>query len=1107
MAEVAYGQASIPDAELLAAAKQRRNRVYGKQVLASARLAAGQENELINHAEQSSILPASTFFPDLPELIDPEIPTIPEDVVMSDANTIDAEDGEEYANFKYTEKWFNELTNPTIEDRVRYNAAKRKVDIQQRILESRRLREEKEKDEEEEDEASEDGLFCGQQEVPVPIQPELDPNHPSFEPVLLLQETLVPAVTTPTNSPVPVTKPRARKRQNRISAQERRRSMQMGFEPVKEKLQVKNKIPGSVKKSGAAATTGPKPKAKERPKKGAPGRQPDGLASLQENVIEQAHASAALPTLQNFTGKNKQDLIAQLLASISSENQEEAKSDLDLIKQAVRKFNHRVLQAVNGNNGYKMKGLKTNMYNYQVLGCAFMRERENSPDEPRGGLLCDVMGIGKTFEALVNIVDGSPADPSDPIRTTLLVVPSHLVKHWVDQIRAHCDAAAIGEVVQHHAQTRIETMNVVESLQKFSVIITTYDEVRRSYPTFSPKKEIADEDDLWDQWMKEYDDRVGPLHQINFLRIVLDEAHIIKNRKSSVSLAVRALTGRHKWVLSGTPVMNSIEEFYPLFDFIGVPDVQQKGYTHFMGYYCSDGDGKKRLANLVRTYMIRRTYSSRLFSMPIIKLPDIRETNTDVRFSEAEWVIYEAIQEILIQEINSAGKAPDFVLAQCRCCLTLILRLRMFCSHLLTVQRIVKYLLGSSSLMKDLKRLSREEITETSRSSAEIVRWLLAVKKDYKFLVEQKQTEQLDQAENNHLFRNDPNLIKRFQEYVSKLQADEDWVQVYEMMYCARCGNQPDRPVAASCLHQYCEECYCELYQNAEEDDAKRPESERSESVKPVCALCTLPIKEAARFDYIEHMDAEQQPTAAERIQALSGNKGGQNSSEAEQDEDRDWILACGAKMPSAKLNKIRNIIKDWKKKKGVTKIVLFSQFTDFVRILASMCEDEKWKYRCMTGQLSIRTRHKNLEDFKTDSDITILIVSLHTGGTGLDMTVAHKCILVDLWWNEAIQYQAFCRLLRHGQTQNVECVKLVVQDSIDSYMLELQSRKAKEIDGTMGDDIMKKRDTLVDLLKLFADISKDEKGRLTVKSRNRRGALKASLSAAKESRAQSDLS
>lgn len=79
---------------------------------------------------------------------------------------------------------------------------------------------------------------------------------------------------------------------------------------------------------------------------------------------------------------------------------------------------------------------------------ATQRERENLGHVACGGMLCDIMGFGKTAQALgkqsappstisysfnmrtANIVDGKPEDPEDPVKTTLIVVPSHLVNHW-----------------------------------------------------------------------------------------------------------------------------------------------------------------------------------------------------------------------------------------------------------------------------------------------------------------------------------------------------------------------------------------------------------------------------------------------------------------------------------------------------------------------------------------------------------------------------------------------------------------------------------------------------------------------------------------------------
>lgn len=100
---------------------------------------------------------------------------------------------------------------------------------------------------------------------------------------------------------------------------------------------------------------------------------------------------------------------------------------------------------------------------------------------------------------------------------------------------------------------------------------------------------------------------------------------------------------------------------------------------------------------------------------------------------------------------------------------------------------------------------------------------------------------------------------------------------------------------------------------------------------------------------------------------------------------------------------------------------------------------------------MDFASRTQSLQEFQTDPDIKIMIASLKAGGVGLDITAANKCILIDPWWNDAIQQQAFCRLFRIGQQRNVEIVKLVVQESIDDYMLRLQIEKLKEIEGAIG--------------------------------------------------------
>jgi SNF2 family DNA or RNA helicase len=60
-----------------------------------------------------------------------------------------------------------------------------------------------------------------------------------------------------------------------------------------------------------------------------------------------------------------------------------------------------------------------------------------------------------------------------------------------------------------------------------------------------------------------------------------------------------------------------------------------------------------------------------------------------------------------------------------------------------------------------------------------------------------------------------------------------------------------------------------------------------------------------------------------------------------------------------------------------------------------------------MSGKMSFSSREDQVKDFRDDEDIHVLISSLRTGGVGLDLSMANKCIMVDLWWNEAIQDQA----------------------------------------------------------------------------------------------------
>lgn len=79
-----------------------------------------------------------------------------------------------------------------------------------------------------------------------------------------------------------------------------------------------------------------------------------------------------------------------------------------------------------------------------------------------------------------------------------------------------------------------------------------------------------------------------------------------------------------------------------------------------------------------------------------------------------------------------------------------------------------------------------------------------------------------------------------------------------------------------------------------------------------------------------------------------------------------------------------------------------------------------------------------------------ILIASLKAGGIGLNLTMASRVIILDPWWNDCVEQQAFGRVYRFGQTQETAMTRFVVSGTVDQSMIEMQIRKRKAIDMVM---------------------------------------------------------
>ncbi|KAL2703640.1 hypothetical protein AAEP93_004711 [Penicillium crustosum] len=799
------------------------------------------------------------------------------------------------------------------------------------------------------------------------------------------------------------------------------------------------------------------------------------------------------------TEKNKQKAFREMLASIPVAEQAEARGDISILNEATQTFNPSARS--DGKGKWKVRGLVTPLMVNQVLAASWMCKRETSSSKLKSGLLCDVMGFGKTLSTLACIVNRKvPTEPEGP---TLIVAPRNLIETWMSQIRQHCDTEAAGTVIAHCSGARVKTNNLVHYLRQCNIVLTTYSDISSSYPNLKLPPDMKTEAAIEMWWNQEYDEKAGVFHQIHWHRIILDEAHIIRNRMTRTSIAVRSLSGNFKWALTGTPLHNSVDELYALFTFIDVPNSHP--YEVFMHNYC-DGThhGKNRLINTLRAIIHRKTHESRHMGRPLIELKRFNLKEVKIEFYPAEKQIYSAIAEKFLEKVNST-----LMKKQRKCVLTMILKLQMFASHPLTAEDYLKRVCNfNTTLVTRLKAWVKDETSPGNPSpSSKLAKCCIAGK----YRTGMPTAPLTSEAQNENLRPRPPGncakLVSKFEDRIKDLLRREAYYESdHRTWFCPGCEGLPTRAIITDCQHLYCEDCF----------DALPDEERNTDGVARSCRVCRIPIRKAAFYGIYDDFDTppveaakssslgqegqQTRPATPETSTAREGQSKrhrtdtgrattanmrtktaedenpdeGDVPCEEEVDKEQDWIAEFGRSMPGAKFDAIRSQVKKWFEEDSTAKIVIFTQYVNSTRILKYLCEDNGWKCSQITGRMANRSREIHLDNFRSDDETKIMISSIKTGGLGLDFSVANKCILVDLWWNEPVQDQAFFRLWRIGQQRDVECIIFMVKGSIDDWMDRTQKRKAKQISEVMSQNVLMDRSTLKELLEMFGEVIDD---------------------------------
>ncbi|MDY6392477.1 MAG: C-terminal helicase domain-containing protein, partial [Bacilli bacterium] len=134
--------------------------------------------------------------------------------------------------------------------------------------------------------------------------------------------------------------------------------------------------------------------------------------------------------------------------------------------------------------------------------------------------------------------------------------------------------------------------------------------------------------------------------------------------------------------------------------------------------------------------------------------------------------------------------------------------------------------------------------------------------------------------------------------------------------------------------------------------------------------------------------------------------------------------------------------------KQSGRKAIVFSSFVSALELIGKACKNAGINPEYITGDTSAKVRVILADRFnKPDSNIDVMLVSLKAGGTGLNLIGADTVFHLDPWWNLAAERQAEDRAYRIGQTNKVTVFKLVLKNTVEETLLDLQKKKGILID------------------------------------------------------------
>ncbi|GFR86838.1 helicase-like transcription factor [Elysia marginata] len=555
-------------------------------------------------------------------------------------------------------------------------------------------------------------------------------------------------------------------------------------------------------------------------------------------------------------------------------------------------------------------------------------------------------------------------------RGTLIICPLSVISNWVGQFEEHVDQHVHISLYVYYGGSRKKD---VQLLKQQDVVITTYSTLASDFKSV----------------------KQSPLHKVEWLRVVLDEGHIIRNPASQQAKAVNQLQAKRKWVITGTPIQNSMKDLWSLINFLGVkPFTERTWWNRTIARPLAQRESKaiQRVSHLMRNLALRRTKTQQLNGRPLIVLPDRHVYLEKISFGEEERAVYEAMQangKVIIGRYFRQGT----LLHHYGEVLAILTRLRQLCCHPLLV---------ASAVRKVLESNPGAAITEAAEAQAAAVAPGVGpgpAAPEPALTKEERQR-----------------LIKQLL-YVLDSGSDQE---------CAICLDSVKRGVITACAHVYCRPCIEAVIEN--------------EQPNPKCPLCRGELKK------------DQLIEAPEESKKQKEGEKDDSQSTAEQ-EAKTALPTPEAWQSSAKIDALMKGLTQLREQDPTIKSIVVSQFTSLLDLIEIPLGLQGFHFARLDGSMTAAERIQAVEEFSSDKlgAPTVFLLSLKAGGVGINLTAASRVFLMDPAWNPASEEQCFDRCHRLGQTKEVVITRFVIDDTVEDRMLELQEKKRQLMKGAFG--------------------------------------------------------